>query len=115
MYLHTDRWVHYLGATAIGLGVGLCIINVVLATSGQTSDPIWSIIFGATCIPLALSGCLKEWVLTHPTNPQEMNWVSPCAPQRLNAAETRFVPTLAGTTSCLVSTQVWTHAILSNR
>jgi len=69
-------WVHIFGAATICVGVLFCLMNIILETPDQSSKPLMSAFFALSCIPLALGGCLKEWVLTHPTMPQSMNLVN---------------------------------------
>lgn len=54
---------HVAGASVVVLGVLLCLINVLRGSPGQESDPAWSVLFIASCFPLALGGCIKEWIL----------------------------------------------------
>jgi drug/metabolite transporter (DMT)-like permease len=54
---------HVGGAVTVVLGVLMCLVNVLKGTPGQESDPVWTILFMLSCIPLALGGCLKEYVL----------------------------------------------------
>lgn len=56
---------HFIGAVMVLLGVILCLINVMQGGPGQ-SDARWTVVFAISCLPLALGGCLKEWVLTQP-------------------------------------------------
>lgn len=71
---------HYAGAFTIVLGIFL-LLSSVLFTPDQSSgkfqsDPYWATLFAFSCLPMALGSCLKEYVLTHPTRPQEMNLVN---------------------------------------
>ncbi|GBG32769.1 Crt-like 1 [Hondaea fermentalgiana] len=56
---------HVIGAIMVLLGVVLCLVNVIKGGPGQ-SDAMWTVVFAISCFPLALGGCLKEWVLTQP-------------------------------------------------
>mmetsp|Transcript_14699 Transcript_14699/g.26318 ORF Transcript_14699/g.26318 Transcript_14699/m.26318 type:complete len:243 (+) Transcript_14699:1-729(+) len=52
-----------LGSAAVVLGVFLCLVDVLQEIPGQLSSPNWAILFMLSCIPITISGCLKEWVL----------------------------------------------------
>lgn len=81
--------VHMVGAIVIIAGIFLAVLEIIRRKqhvgklhSVENSDSTWSVIFFMTCFPLAVSSCLKEYVMTHETNQVEMNqvnaWVAFC-------------------------------------
>jgi len=78
----TFSYKHVIGSLSVVLGVVLCCINVLEGSEGQESSPLWSAMFAFSCIPLALGGCLKEWVLVQP--------MYECDAHRLNTLVSTF-------------------------
>ncbi len=70
----TFNWMHILGAVMMIIGITLCSFKIF--EGKDESNVWWSLLFSASCIPLALGGCLKEWVMTNPTMPININIVN---------------------------------------
>ena len=68
-------WGHIIGAVLIVCGIVACLASIGF-TSDQISDPVWSLVFTLSCIPLAVGACLKEWLMTHPKRPANIHMVN---------------------------------------
>merc|ERR1711871_4717 len=75
---------HLVGAAMLIVGIAVCCFQIILdprsngksGRDGHNSDAWWSILFFCGCVPLTIGGCMKEWILTHPRKPVDMNLVN---------------------------------------